>query len=318
MGMLDNLGMALSGGGMQQQQPQINQEQIAALLQRLGAGGGNNSGDYGQLLKAFAPAPQKKDFLSDFGAALQQSAMKNPQAGNFNTLGLALNEYKNRGAAQEAADTDKSQKSLSDILKMAEGNRGFGLEQSKLAEIIRNNKSDEVYKQGMLGVHRQNANNEQYSPLGMDEEGNAVLFDKRSGNIMNAGKVNLGKGKGGMKTSISAADQGKINDAFDTIIGAKGIDRKPVSGISPLDPELKKQLSAEAAQLMLAGEAVSADDAALKVMNKYGGVKSLQEQTEPGMLWGKNNTGFRRFDKGMPNGNSRPSGNDPLGLRGDQ
>ncbi len=122
------------------------------------------------------------------------------------------------------------------------------------------------------------------------------------------------------KTSIPVGLQPQIDKALNRITGALDIKGKPVSGVSPLNPELSAKASSEIAQMILSGEANGADDGVTKWFAKNGGVGSLQEQTKPGMLWGTNKAGFRGFNNTAPNiGGSAVGGmksnNDPFGFR---
>ena len=92
MGIMDSISNMLSGGmggmGGNAQAP-MDKQKLSELLAALSSGKGGGAGDYAALMEAYNPPQPKTNMLSDLGDSLVQSSMKNPQVGNFGTLGLA-------------------------------------------------------------------------------------------------------------------------------------------------------------------------------------------------------------------------------------
>ncbi len=333
---------AMFGGN---QEPEKKTAPPKALEQYFSGNAGNdlNSGqdiDFNKYIDQMSPKDRKRQGFFDMSG---DDKLKTLGMVGKNLLSANKNNTNNVGVGallgQAVGDTDTQQeqefltkqKGMQELIRhaqeMAKSGRDYKYtkqkDESELDYKNRHLASDDNYKRGMLGIHQGQLNQGSFAPLGQDAEGNAIVMDRKTGEIINQGKVTLGGkgGRGAPRTTIPVGMQGQLDKAFDTIIGAKGINGKPVDGVSPLDPELKKELSSEAADLVLSGQANSADDAVLKIMQKRGGVHALQEMTKPGMLggiFGDSKAGFRNFG-GMSTapsmGAPTQKANDPFGFR---
>lgn len=130
------------------------------------------------------------------------------------------------------------------------------------------------YQQGELGVRQQQADRERLRPLGVDADGNTILYDQNTGTTTTVP---------GVKTAVKpldAAKQGQIVKGINDLLTTKDEDGK-VESVIPLDPTQKSTITALAGKLYQSGKAVNAADAVNQVVDSLGGLDALQEKTTP-------------------------------------
>lgn len=265
--------------------------------------------DFTALLQSLTPKEYKQKPLLDqskdelwatlgkFGENLSSGSKNNKEKWG---IGALLGDALGATNKQQREEFASGQKGMQDIIKDVTGTavKSGGLQN----DAIKNANTDR-YQSGELAetirshnmnnsINQQKVNSENYTPLGMDAEGNTILFDKKTGKTINAGKVTPSKGNPSTASSSKKPAPISVKEAND---GWKEI-QKAVGG--NLDESSKARLLEEYASALQENgkNAPAALEALLKKYDVKGG--------KPGR--GFKNNGFLLDDNYVLDESARP------------
>ena len=263
---------------------------------------GNKNFDFKSLLQALAPqkisrrkfadltGEDKKDFLFNLGQNIIQNSTNNPGRFGLGTiLGKSLGDTSN----QDLTNQQNRQNQLADLMRYTTafapqvGTGQLGVEQLGLA---RNNMNfDQDYKNRALADM-------------MNYRNGLLDINKIKADAYATRGPRTAAGISAIKP-ISASMQSGLNKALNT---ALGIDKDSTK----FDEGQYTQLSSDAADLLVSGEARSPAEAVNKIMQKYGGLDNVEESGN----WNPFADNKRKFKNFGPMNNTISNPSNPLNL----
>lgn len=277
---------------------------INDILNNFSAGKGNV--DYQGLSNAY-PTPRSplNNMTPDQIEAIAESQTK-PGAGE--SAGYTLSRQATLGRALTAQQDVAQQNAMAQALNSRDVNAYNAMTGMANKEGVLQNdnaKTDEEkvrdantakYQQGELGIRQLLADRERLRPLGVDADGNTILYDQNTGKTTTVPGVQ--KSIGAAAKPLDAAKQTQINKSLGDLLSTRDEDGK-VTGSIPLDSTQKLTIAAAAGKLYQAGKAATAADAVGQIVGSLGGIDALADQTVPRTgimsILGDKSTGMKAF-----------------------
>ena len=259
--------------GTDQSPMESGQSQLSQILNKLAAGKGDIN--YDQLSSAYptprAPIVQDKQQLIS-NALMGNKDMSGTGVGGL--IGQATASANQQQAAQRQAYQDELNKR---DLGAYMANIGIAEKSGGLQSQARQAENLEKYRGEQIGLERQKMNMENLTPLGMDAEGNTVLFDRKTGNTKVVPNVTLGRGGAGGKP-LSGVAEAQLRLGLDHLLGVRDAKGNIKDEEADIDPTQKNAILSAAEVYLQQNPMVGYQGAIGHVINeKLGGVDTIQD-----------------------------------------
>lgn len=286
-----------------------NSSSLNQALNKMASGEGNVNYDTIQNAYPTPRAPIVQDREHMIYNALANKDMNGESAG----MGLA-NALASVNQQQNAQQNDYQKQLNQRDIGAYGATTGIAEKAAQIAaEKAKNDRLTE-YEKERTDIMQQNADAARLKPLGNDAQGNAILYDQKTGKIKTIPNVNLNKGGANNIRKLPVGTQNAINQEIDRQLGildekGKKVDEAP----NPLLVAQRAQIADDVTKQLQSSVDISVPGAVSRAFDKLGGIDSLQEQTTPRSgitkILGNKSTGYRMFPQVSENAPSQEAPN---------